>query len=73
MMYEMCALHGLAPEYISEVLELKTSSRYNLRSSNDKHLLGHLKIKAKLPWETAPLLLPYLSYGIIFLVLCGIL
>ena len=41
------AIHGLAPEYISELLELKTSSRYNLRSSNDKHLLEHPKIKSK--------------------------
>ena len=41
------ALNGLAPEYISELLELKITSRYNLRSSKDMNLLEHSKIKSK--------------------------
>ena len=41
------ALNGLAPEYISELLELKITSRYNLRSSKDMNLLEHSKVKSK--------------------------
>ena len=29
------AINGLAPEYISELIKLKTGSRYNLRSSTE--------------------------------------
>ena len=68
------AIHGLAQEYISELVDVKTSSKHNLRSSNDKHLLEHLTIKSKVTLGdrcfavAAPLLIL-----IIFLVLCGML
>ena len=41
------ALNGLVPEYILELLELKITSRYNLRSSKDMNLLEHSKVKSK--------------------------
>ena len=39
------ALNGIAPSYISDLLELKAASRYNLRSSIDTLLLKHSLLK----------------------------
>ena len=39
------SLNGLSPAYITELLKLKTIPRYNLRSSDDKLLLQHPKIR----------------------------
>ena len=40
------ALNGIDPSYISELLELKPASRYNLRSSIDTLLLKHPNFKS---------------------------
>ena len=40
------ALNGIAPSYISDLLELKPASRYNLRSSIDTLLLKHPNFKS---------------------------
>ena len=40
------ALNGIAPSYISDLLELKPASRYNLRSSIDMLLLKHSNFKS---------------------------
>ena len=40
------ALNGIAPSYISDLLELKPASRYNLRSSIDTLLLKHSNFKS---------------------------
>ena len=40
------ALNGIAPSYISDLLELKPASRYNLRSSIDTPLLKHSNFKS---------------------------
>ena len=41
------AQHGLAPNYICELLSEKPCSRYRLRSADDKHLLAIPKTKSK--------------------------
>ena len=40
------ALNGIAPSYISDLLELKPASWYNLRSSIDTLLLKHSNFKS---------------------------
>ena len=40
------ALNGIAPSYISDLLELKPASRYNLRTSIDTLLLKHSNFKS---------------------------
>ena len=40
------ALNGLVLEYISELLELRITSRYNLRSSKGMNI-EHSKVKSK--------------------------
>ena len=39
-------IDGIAPSYISDLLELKPASRYNLRSSIDTLLLKHSNFKS---------------------------
>ena len=40
------ALNGIAPPYISELVELKPASRYNLRNSDDTLLLNSPSFKS---------------------------
>ena len=42
------ALNGIAPPYISELVELKTASRYNLRNSDDTLLLSNPSFKSRI-------------------------
>ena len=42
------ARHGLAPNFICELLSEKACSRYFLRSADDKHLLAIPKTKSKM-------------------------
>ena len=40
-------VNGLAPLYLSELIELKTPGRYNLRSNSDTLLLKHPEFKSR--------------------------
>ena len=42
------ALNGIAPPYISELVELKQASRYNLRNSDDTLLLNSPSFKSRI-------------------------
>ena len=42
------ALNGIAPPYISELAELKSASRYNLRNSDDTLLLSNPSFKSRI-------------------------
>ena len=42
------ALNGIAPPYISELANLKTASRYNLRNSDDTLLLRNSSFKSRI-------------------------
>ena len=42
------ALNGIAPPYISELAELKSASRYNLRNSDDTLLLSNPSLKSRI-------------------------
>ena len=42
------ALNGIAPPYISELVELKPASRYNLRNSDDTLLLNSPSFKSRI-------------------------
>ena len=42
------ALNGIAPSYISELVELKPASRYNLRNSDDTLLLNSPSFKSRI-------------------------
>ena len=42
------ALNGIAPPYISELVELKPASRYNLRNSDDTPLLNSPSLKSRI-------------------------
>ena len=42
------ALNGVAPPYISELVELKPASRYNLRNSDDTLLLNSPSFKSRI-------------------------
>ena len=42
------ALNGIAPPYITELVELKTASRYNLRNSDDTLLLSNPSFKSRI-------------------------
>ena len=42
------ALNGIAPPYISELVNLKTTSRYNLRNSDDTLLLSNSSFKSRI-------------------------
>ena len=47
------ARHGLAPNYIYELLSEKSCRRYSLRSADDKHLLAIPKTKSKTLGDSA--------------------
>ena len=42
------ALNGIAPPYISELVNLKTASRYDLRNSDDTLLLSNSSFKSRI-------------------------
>ena len=42
------ALNGIAPPYISELVNLKTASRYNLRNSDDTLFMSNSSFKSRI-------------------------
>ena len=64
-------IHGKAPVYIQELLEMKSSSHayYRLRSSQDQTLLKYPSGKKKLPLVIGHLCMLLPNYGIISLFL----
>ena len=48
LLYVYKALNGIAPPYISELVNLKTASKYNLRNSDDTLLLSNSSFKSRI-------------------------